>query len=107
MDVCYNNVKNIPLKHYKWKYYDEKTAPDQNMLGWIAQDVQSVFPKAVKQHKFIIQEEEVDSEGNIVTPGQVIEDCLDLQSDQIIKALYGAVQKLMQKVEALESLSAA
>lgn len=33
----------------------------------------------------------------------VIEDCLDLNSGQIIAALYGCVQKLMAKVEQLEA----
>jgi hypothetical protein len=33
---------------------------------------------------------------------EVIEDCLDLNSDQLLAALYGAVQKLQQKVEVLE-----
>ena len=33
-----------------------------------------------------------------------IDDCLDLNSGQIIASLYGAVQCLIKKVEALESL---
>ena len=32
-----------------------------------------------------------------------IEDCLDLNSDQLIVAMYGAIQKLQQKVEELEA----
>lgn len=87
LDICYNTVKNLPLKKYKWKYYDANQAPDQNMLGWIAQDVQVHFPKAVKEHSFKISETES------------IDDCLNLNSDQINKALYGAVQKLQAIVE--------
>ena len=33
----------------------------------------------------------------------VIEDCLSLNADQIYAAMYGAVQLLIQKVEALEA----
>lgn len=33
----------------------------------------------------------------------LIEDCLSLDVDQIYKVLYGAVQLLIQKVEALEN----
>lgn len=87
LDICYNTVKNLPLKKYKWKYYDTNQAPDQNMLGWIAQDVQQHFPKAVNVSKFKISETET------------IDDCLNLNSDQINKALYGAVQKLQTLVE--------
>lgn len=115
---CYDIVKNLPLKHYSWKYYDEKTAPDRNMLGWIAQDVESVFPKAVNVKRHVIKPEikEVetgavyDEKGNILSDAvykiiqeeEAIEDCKDLNADQINKALYGAVQALISKVELLE-----
>ncbi len=33
---------------------------------------------------------------------EVIEDCLGLNADQIYAVLYGAVQKLMDKIEKLE-----
>ena len=87
LDICYNTVKNLPLKKYKWKYYDTNQAPDKNMLGWIAQDVQQHFPKAVNVSKFKISETES------------IDDCLNLNSDQINKALYGAVQKMQTLIE--------
>ena len=87
IDRCYEIVKKLPLKKYKWKYYSEQQAPDQNMLGWIAQDVQTYFPKAVNVSKFKISETES------------IDDCLNLNSDQINKVLYGAVQKLQVFVE--------
>ena len=32
-----------------------------------------------------------------------IEDCLDLNSGQLIAAMYGAIQKLQQRVEELEA----
>lgn len=99
----YEIVKTLPLKRYSWKYYDEKTAPDQTMLGWIAQDVQEVFPKAVKSKKFVITPAKYDTEGNELVKEVAIDDCLDLNADQINKALYGAVQKLIEKVEALEA----
>jgi hypothetical protein len=37
----------------------------------------------------------------------VIEDCLDLNGGQMLAALYGAVQALMEKVEVLETKLAA
>jgi hypothetical protein len=132
LDLCYEAIKAIPLKRYKWRseIYTAEQVTDRRKLGWIAQDVETVFPKAVGTHKFkynqvfeetIIPavEEELDADGNVITPAQperteqgdlisedVIEDCRDLNSDQIYAAMYGAVQKLMIKVETLEASNA-
>jgi hypothetical protein len=95
LDLCYDAVKTIPLKRYKWRdevYSDEKVS-DRNKLGWIAQDVETVFPKAVNVHEFKYGE----GDNEVVIP-----DCRDLNADQIYAAMYGALQKLMAKVEALE-----
>jgi len=133
LDLCYEAVKNIPLKRFKWKdeVYTEDQAYDRRKLGWIAQDVEAVFPKAVRQHKFkynqIFEEvivpavpAELDENGNVIIEEQperiekgeliseeVIEDCRDLNSDQLYAAMYGAIQKLISKVETLEAEIAA
>lgn len=127
IDRCYEIVKILPLKRYTWK--DEVYAPEQvadrSKLGWIAQDVEQVFSKAVGTHRFAynqvyetITEPVLDEQGDVIltadgTPKQisrqnlvgedVIEDCRSLNSDQIIAAMYGTIQKLQQKVEALEA----
>jgi len=132
LDLCYEAIKAIPLKRYKWRdeIYTTEQVTDRRKLGWIAQDVETVFPKAVGTHDFkynqvfketIIPavEEELDADGNVITPAQperteqgdlisedVIEDCRNLNSDQIYAAMYGAVQKLMAKVETLETSNA-
>ena len=88
LDICYDNVKNLPLKRYKYKDFliNESAIRDRTKLGWIAQDVEQVFPKAIS-----------------VTNSYEIEDCRGLDADQLYAAMYGSVQKLMQKVEALEA----
>ena len=132
LDLCYEAIKAIPLKRYKWRddIYTAEQVTDRRKLGWIAQDVEAIFPKAVGTHEFkynqvfeetIIPavEEELDADGNVITPAQperieqgdlisedVIEDCRDLNSDQLYAAMYGAVQKLMAKVETLEASNA-
>jgi hypothetical protein len=132
LDLCYEAIKAIPLKRYKWRdeIYTAEQVTDRRKLGWIAQDVETVFPKAVGTHEFkynqvfeetIIPavEEELDADGNVITPAQperteqgdlisedVIEDCRNLNSDQLYAAMYGAVQKLMAKVESLEASNA-
>jgi hypothetical protein len=132
LDLCYEAIKAIPLKRYKWRdeIYTAEQVTDRRKLGWIAQDVEAIFPKAVGTHEFkynqifeetIIPavEEELDADGNVITAAQpertergdlisedVIEDCRNLNSDQIYAAMYGAIQKLMAKVEALETSNA-
>jgi hypothetical protein len=129
LDLCYEAIKTIPLKRYKWRddVYSNEQVTDRRKLGWIAQDVETVFPKAVSIHEFKYNqvfeetvipavEEEVDDKGNIVTAAQpertergelisedIIEDCRDLNADQIYAAMYGAIQKLIAKVETLET----
>ena len=129
LDLCYEAIKAIPLKRYKWRdeIYTAEQVTDRRKLGWIAQDVEAIFPKAVGTHEFkynqvfeetIIPavEEELDADGNVITPAQperieqgdlisedVIEDCRNLNSDQLYAAMYGALQKLMAKVETLEA----
>ena len=87
LETCYNNVKSIPLKRYTWRedVYSIDQVLDRSKLGWIAQDVEMVFPKAVEQK---------DMFG--------YSDCRSLNSDQLVATLYGAVQKLIDKVECLE-----
>jgi len=84
LDICYDNVKNIPLKRYTWKdsVYTNEEVSDRSKLGWIAQDVEGYIPKAVQQKEM-----------------HGYSDCRSLNADQIIASLYGAVQKLMEKCE--------
>ena len=150
---CYEIVKQVPLKRYTWKseVYSQDQVKDRSKLGWIAQDVEAVFPKAVGTNRFAYNQvfedvivPELDSEGNavfedVVVPEldsdgnavfnedgvaktrieksnvaktktekrlvseEVIEDCKDLNSDQMYAAMYGTIQKLIEKVETLEA----
>jgi hypothetical protein len=88
LDTCYNIVHNLPLKRYQWRddVYTDEQITDRNKIGWIAQDVESVFPKAVNKIQF----------GNI-------SDCRTLNADQIYATLYGAVQKIQLQQEQLQS----
>jgi hypothetical protein len=128
LDLCYEAVKNIPLKRFKWKdeVYSSEQVNDRRKLGWIAQDVEAVFPKAVRIKEFKYNqafedvivpavEPELDDKGNVITEGEpehieqklisedVIEDCRDLNVDQLYAAMYGTIQKLISKVETLEA----
>jgi hypothetical protein len=84
---CYEIIKKLPLKYYTWTkdYIDNTSITDNSKLGWIAQDVQSIFPKAVR-----------------TTSMFGLEDCKTLDADQIYATMYGAIQKLQDIVEQLQ-----
>jgi hypothetical protein len=121
LDICYDLVKNLPLKRFTWDntHISSSGEIDRSQLGWIAQEVTGSFPKAVTSTKYVSKtiytgsEATTDSNGQVVNPGDIIQDAtlgsmviddmLVLQADQIFKTLYGAVQKLQIKVEALEA----
>jgi hypothetical protein len=87
LDICYDILKKIPLKRFNYNSNLINTSDyyDRTRLGWIAQDVQKVLPKSV-----IIEKD--DTIGNY----------LSLNVDQIYASMYGAIQKIIEKVEILE-----
>jgi hypothetical protein len=92
-DICYDIVKNLPLKRYTWKQeaYTYDQVRDRSKLGWIAQDVETVFPKAVEIFQF-------SGSGDFH-----IDDCRNLNSDQIYAAMYGTIKKLISENDILKS----
>ena len=130
-DRCLEIVRQIPLKRYTWRdnVYSQEAVRDRSKLGWIAQDVESVFPKAVGTKRFTYNQvfedvvtPELDEDGNAVLDEDgnaktktekrlisedVIEDCKDLNSDQIYAVMYGAIQKLAEENDSLKARIAA
>ncbi len=89
LNICLNNVKNLDLKYFKWKddYIGNEITTDRRKLGWIAQEVEAVIPKAVKKKNMFN-----------------MEDCRVLNSDQIIANMFGAVKMLIKKIKEKEEL---
>ena len=87
-EKCLDNVNNIELYRFNFKDNVVNTN-DYNQLGFIAQEVQNVYPKAVEVNMI------KDKNG-------VIPDLLSLNTTQIDYTLYGAVKELIKKVEKLE-----
>jgi hypothetical protein len=85
-DKCLENVKNIELYNFNFKDNCVNTN-DRHQLGFIAQEVQQVYPKAVEVSKMIVNLE------------QQIDDLLTLNITQIDYTLYGAVKSLIEKIE--------
>ena len=84
LNICYNNIKNLSLKKYKWKdeYITTENDPDRHKLGWIAQEVELILPKSVKT---------IEQYG--------LNDCKTINTDQIIAHMHGCVKKLLNIYE--------
>ena len=80
---CYDTINKLEL--YRFNYIKElnNINKDLRQLGYIAQEVQEIFPKAVSAEQFY--------NDNLSVP-----DLLTIDITQINYSLYGAVKKLME-----------
>jgi hypothetical protein len=88
-ETCLENVKNIELYRFNFKNNIVNTT-DKNQLGFIAQEVQNVYPKAVEANQIYVSED------------TKINDLLSLDTTQIDYTLYGAIKYLINKIEYYE-----
>jgi len=82
-DKCYDTINKLEL--YRFNYIKElnNINKDKTQLGYIAQEVNDVFPKAVSSYEF----------NNTMLS---IPDLLSIDIAQINYSLYGAVKKLIE-----------
>jgi alpha-tubulin suppressor-like RCC1 family protein len=78
LDRCSEIIDSLDLKYFEWS--PEIKTNDRHSLGWIAQDVEQFFPNSV-----------------VTTEAYGIEDFKSLNSDQLIKVMYGALKNMIQK----------
>ena len=88
-EKCLENVKNIELYNFNFKDNYVNTN-DRHQLGFIAQEVQQIYPKAVEVNKMILNTNET------------IDDILTLNTTQIDYTLYGAVKNLIEKIDNID-----
>jgi hypothetical protein len=87
VDRCVEIVQNLDLKYFKWEFpNDSETGPDKHSLGWIAQEFAQFFPRSVE-----------------TAPAHGIMDFKNLNSDQIIKVMWGALKKLRADLKSQKS----
>ena len=84
--MCWDSVKALDLKYFEWNEPVRSLVGDKRMLGWIAQEVKEVFPKAVG-----------------VCDMYDIPDCHTLSDDQLHKAAFGALQKAIGIIETMQT----
>ena len=82
-------MKNIELYNFNFKDNCVNTN-DRHQLGFIAQEVREVYPKAVEVNKMILNTNET------------IDDILTLNTTQIDYTLYGAVKNLIEKIDNID-----
>ena len=79
---CYQIVKTLPLKRFRWRdeIYTPQQAPDRNKIGWLARDVQAIFPRSVGTSEFALTpvadgSEEIDEPvtEDVITEENIIE----------------------------------
>ena len=82
-DKCFESINKLEL--YRFNYIKElkNINKDKKQLGYIAQDVQDIFPKAVSIQEF---------RNDILS----IPDMLSIDITQINYSLYGAIKKLIE-----------
>jgi hypothetical protein len=114
--ICYDTIKNLPLHRFKYKDFVGNEG-DIHLTGFIADEFERYFPKAVYKHdtSFPVLDEDgqpvkktiIDDEGNEITreieETFVIEDCASIDTSQLTPTIVGALKALMDKVEILEA----
>jgi hypothetical protein len=86
---CVENIRNINLYRFN---YDSSfiDTDDRNQLGFIAQEVQQYYPKAVKRNSVVLKN------------NNKIDGLLSVDVTQINYTLYGAVKKLTEDIIAIK-----
>jgi alpha-tubulin suppressor-like RCC1 family protein len=88
VDRCVEIVQNLDLKRFAWNFPDGSgvNPTDSHSLGWIAQEFAQFFPRSVDE-----------------APAHGIMDFKNLNSDQIIKVMWGALKKLRADLKSRKS----
>jgi hypothetical protein len=82
-DKCYDNINKLELYRFNYIAKLKNINKDLKQLGYIAQEVQDIFPKAVSSQEFY--------NDNLSIP-----DMLSIDISQINYSLYGTVKKLIE-----------
>jgi len=85
-DKCYENIDNLGLFRFNYIKEFNNNNKDIRQLGFIAQEVNEIFPKAVSSYDF--------NNGDLSIPN-----LLSIDITQINYSLYGAVKKLIMMNE--------
>ena len=85
-DICYSNIQKLDLHRFTYSS-NFRVLQDKNQIGFIAQEVNELFPKSINYSSCELLN------------GEIIPDLMSISTTQINYSLYGAVRKLMNIVE--------
>ena len=84
--ICSQVVKSLPLHRFEWLDPIAQTTADKHAIGWVAQEVKAILPQAV-----------------CISDAWGFGDFHALNSDQIQKMMYGALQKALVDIDSLQN----
>lgn len=95
--LCLKNINDVPVKRYVYKSFADKYA-DKHQLGFIAQDLEKVYPKLV----FTRNVEEFDNPDD---PSEKIkiENFKSIEREPLIPVLWGGVQELSKIINEMQN----
>jgi hypothetical protein len=82
-DKCFDNINKLELNRFNYIDGFNTVSRDNKQLGFIAQEVYDIFPKAISSHEYN-------------TDTLSIPNLLSIDVSQINYSLYGAVKKLIK-----------
>ena len=82
-DKCFDNINKLELNRFNYIDGFNTVSRDNKQLGFIAQEVYDIFPKAISSHGYY-------------SDTLSIPDLLSIDVSQINYSLYGAVKKLIK-----------
>lgn len=115
LEMCYNDVLRLPVHRFQFKKEYNPNVLDKHQTGFLAQDVEKVFPKSVHisarteyeldENGDIVYEEVIDDDGNKTKKEKGIkhDDIKFLDKSFAIPTMWGAIQYMAKKIEALEA----
>ena len=86
---CYESMRRLELRRFSYKEGYNRVNRDRVQLGYIAQEVRDIFPKAITAREY---------KGEFMS----LEDMLSIDLSQINYTLYGAAKRLIEKGEVVE-----
>ena len=94
--LCLENINKVPVKRYTFKKFAAGYA-DRHQLGFIAQDLEKVYPKLV----FDCGTEEFDNPDNSSEKIK-IDNLRRIEREPLIPVLWGGVQELTKIIEKMQ-----
>lgn len=125
LEICYDSVKNLPVSRYKYKDFVGKYE-DKHVTGFMASDVEKIFPKSVAENDRSFNEldengevvyEEIEEKSTKIVDGEekefiitrkvpkqfTMEKVKDITMTEALPTLWGALQYVIEKLEKIEN----